>query len=490
LQQAHTTIAELSTGEQLGCSEPMTRHRWKICVLLFAATTLNYIDRQVLALLKPVLEDPRIGIGLTEVEYAAIVSIFSAAYAIGLLVAGRFVDRVGTRIGYAVALSFWTLASISHYFAGTHAVTGALHNSMAMLGRLLQHLPGVSSGHWVEVMENLSGAVICLAIARFALGLGQAGNFPAAIKAVAEWFPRKERALATGVFNSGTNIGATLAPFITGLILYRLGWRFTFLTTSVFAIIWLNLWLTMYRCPGEVRGVSPAELAYINQDTLPQVEIKIAWSRLTRFRQTWAFLLGKVLTDPVWWFYLYWLPGMLHARFGLTLMSMGLPLLTVYSSCTIGSLVGGWLPARLVARGWTVNRSRKSAMLLYALFMTPIMLIGRTQSLWGAVALISLATSAHQAWSANLFTLVSDMFPQRAVASVVGIGACGGSFSMMFVGLLIGLILTLTHGDYAPLFVMAGTVYLFAIAVIHLIVPKLQSVPIQELGSIQSTTCP
>lgn len=478
MQQAQTTVAELPTGEQLARSGPMTRYRWRICALLFIATTLNYMDRQVLALLKPTLEDPRVGIGLTEVQYAAIVSIFSAAYAIGLLVAGRFVDRVGTRIGYAVALSFWTLASMSHYFAGVPAVTGDLHYLVAMLGRLLRQLPGVGSGHWVAMIGNLSGAVICLAIARFALGLGQAGNFPAAIKAVAEWFPRKERALATGIFNSGTNIGATLAPFITAFVLYLLGWRFTFLTTSVFAIFWLVLWLTMYRRPGEVRSVSSSELAYINQDSVPRVENKIAWSRLTRYRQTWAFLLGKVLTDPIWWLYLYWLPGMLHARFGLTLMSMGLPLLAVYSSCSIGSLVGGWLPARLIARGWTVNRSRKSAMLLYALLMTPIMLIGRTRSMWEAVALIILATSAHQAWSANLFTLVSDMFPQRAVASVVGIGACGGSLAMMFFGLLVGLVLTLTHGNYTPLFVMAGTVYLFAIAVIHLIVPKLECVPI------------
>ncbi|MFZ1939789.1 MAG: MFS transporter [Terracidiphilus sp.] len=465
----------------------MTRYRWKICALLFVATTLNYMDRQVLALLKPTLEDPRTGIGLTEVEYAAIVSIFSAAYAIGLLVAGRFVDRVGTRIGYAVALSLWTLASMSHYFASVPVVTSALHGLMAILSRLLHHLPGAGSEHWITLLGNLSGAVIWLAIARFALGLGQAGNFPAAIKAVAEWFPRKERALATGIFNSGTNIGATLAPFITAFVLYRLGWRYAFLTTSVFAIIWLILWFTMYRRPGEVRSVSSSELAYINQDAAPQAEVKIAWSRLTRFRQTWAFLLGKVLTDPIWWFYLYWLPGMLHARFGLTLMSMGLPLLAVYGSCSIGSLVGGWLPARLIARGWSVNRSRKSAMLLYALLMTPIMLIGRAQTMWQAVALIILATSAHQAWSANLFTLVSDMFPQRAVASVVGIGACGGSLAMMFVGLLIGLVLTFTHGNYTPLFVIAGTVYIVAIAAIHLIVPKLQSVPIQQLGRIELT---
>jgi MFS transporter, ACS family, aldohexuronate transporter len=457
----------------------MTGYRWRICALLFFATTLNYMDRQVLALLKPTLEDPRIGIGLTEVEFAAIVSIFSAAYAIGLLVAGRFVDRMGTRIGYAVALSFWTLASAAHYLVGVHAVTGVLHSSMVALDHLLQHLPGAGAEHWVAMVGNLSGAVICLGIVRFALGLGEAGNFPAAVKAVAEWFPRKERAFATGIFNSGTNIGATLAPFTVAFVLYRLGWRYTFLTTSALATVWLILWLTMYRSPEEVSRVSLSELAYINQDALPLVESKIAWSRLVRYRQTWAFLLGKVFTDPIWWFYLYWLPGFLHERFGLTLMTMGMPLLIIYNSCSIGSIIGGWLPARLIARGWTVNRARKTAMLLYALLVTPIMLVGRTESMWKAVALICLATSAHQAWSANQFTLVSDMFPRRAVASVVGIGACGGSVSMMFFGLLIGLVLTLTHGNYAPVFLMAGTAYLFAIAVIHLIVPRLESVSIE-----------
>ena len=479
MEQTEISCIESSAIEHLVPAGSMTGYRWRVCALLFVATTLNYMDRQVLALLKPTLQDPRIGIGLTEVEFAAIVSIFSAAYAIGLLVAGRFVDWVGTRTGYAVALSFWTAASVSHYLVSVPAVTGALHSSMAMLALLLRYLPGIGSGHWVAMMGNLSGAVICLGITRFTLGLGEAGNFPAAIKAVAEWFPRKERALATGIFNSGTNIGATLAPFTVAFVLYRFGWRYAFFTTSIFAIVWLILWFTMYRRPEKVRSVSNSEFAYINQDTCPPAESKIAWSRLIRYRQTWAFLLAKVLTDPIWWFYLYWLPGFLHARFGLTLMSMGMPLLVVYNACSFGSIAGGWLPARLIARGWTVNRARKSAMFLYALLVMPIMLIGRADSILEAVALLSLATSAHQAWSANLFTLVSDMFPRRAVASVVGIGACGGSVSMMFFGLLIGLILTLTHGNYAPVFLMAGTAYLVAIATIHLFVPRLASISIE-----------
>lgn len=455
------------------------RYRWKICGLLFFATTLNYMDRQVLALLKPVLQDPTRGIGLTEVQFAAIVSIFSAAYAIGLLLAGNFVDKVGTRIGYAVAVAVWTIASISHSLVGIPAVAAMLHTAAAGLASLLRHVPGLSQSHSLDSLANLSGAVIGFAIVRFVLGLGEAGNFPSAIKAVAEWFPSKERALATGIFNSGTNIGATLAPFAVGFLLYRLGWRYAFLATSAFAAIWLVLWLTIYRSPSESRGVSSSELLYINSDPA-QMSTKIPWSHLLRHRQTWAFLAGKVLTDPIWWFYLYWLPGYLNANFGLTITKMGLPLLVIYNVCTVGSIFGGWLPARFIARGWTVNRARKTAMLFYAVAITPIVFIGRAHTLWGAVALISLATAAHQAWSANLFTLTSDMFPRRAIASVVGIGACGGSVAMMFFGLFIGFVLQMTHGNYLPVFLIAGSAYLVAISIIHLLVPRLAVVAIDE----------
>jgi ACS family hexuronate transporter-like MFS transporter len=471
------TTKNLSATETAPVVEPVVDtkiggYRWNICGLLFFATTLNYMDRQVLALLKPILQSPVRGIGLTEVQFAAIVSIFSAAYAIGLLLAGKFIDRVGTRIGYAFALIIWTLASIGHSLAGVGAVTGPLHMFALSLASLLRHIPGLSSAHWITSMANLSGAIIAFGIARFVLGLGEAGNFPAAIKAVAEWFPSKERALATGIFNSGTNIGATLAPFAVGFLLYRLGWQYAFLTTSVFAIVWLILWLTLYRSPGENPRVSAAELAYINSGGI-QATSKIAWARLFPHRQTWAFLLGKVFTDPIWWFYLYWLPGFLNARFGLSITGMGLPLLVIYNVCTVGSVFGGWLPARFIAMGWSVNRARKTAMLLYAITITPIMLVGRVHTLWQAVSLISLATAAHQAWSANLWTLSSDMFPRRAVASVAGIGACGGSISMMLFGLFIGFVLQITHGNYAPVFLLAGSAYLIAIAVIHLLVPRL-----------------
>jgi len=454
----------------------MGGYRWKICALLFYATTLNYMDRQVLALLKPTLQDPVRGIGLTEVQFAAIVSTFSAAYALGLLLAGPFIDRVGTRIGYAVALIIWTLASIAHSCVGSPSVTAPLHTLVAAGASSLHPLPGLGSAKWISSIANHSGAVVGFGIVRFILGLGEAGNFPAAIKAVAEWFPRKERALATGIFNSGTNIGATLAPFAVGFLLYRFGWRFAFLATSLFALIWLILWFTTYRNPAEHPRVTFAEFAYINGG-VKEVTSKITWSRLLVHRQTWAFLAGKVITDPIWWFYLYWLPGFLNARFGLS----RLPLLIIYNVCTFGSIFGGWLPTRFISFGWSVNRARKTAMFLYAVAITPIILVGRVHSLWQAVAIISLATAAHQAWSANLFTLVSDMFPRSAVASVVGIGACGGSVSMMFFGLFIGLILQLTHGSYVPIFLIAGFAYLIAIAIIHLLAPALKEVAIESL---------
>jgi ACS family hexuronate transporter-like MFS transporter len=460
-----------ATGNGIG------RYRWGICGLLFFATTLNYMDRQVLALLKPTLQNPVHGIGLTEIQFAGIVAIFSAAYAIGLLIAGPFIDRVGTKIGYAVALSVWTLASMSHALVSFRFVSGPLQLSVRWLSDLLTHFPMLHSSASVADLGKLSGAVVGFGMARFVLGLGEAGNFPAAIKATAEWFPKKERALATGIFNSGTNIGATVAPFIIGFILYRFAWQWAFVATSGFAALWLVLWLSTYTSPQKASRLSATELAYIHSDP-PEPTTKIPWSRLLPHRQTWAFVLGKVLTDPIWWFYLYWLPGFLNAKYGLTVTKMGLPLLVIYNVCTIGSVFGGWLPARFVAMGWSLNRARKTAMFLYALAVVPIIFVGRVHTLWQAVALISLATAAHQAWSANLFTLVSDVFPRRAVASVVGIGACGGSVAMMFFGVFIGVILQVTHGNYVPVFLIAGSAYLVAFAVIQSLVPKLGTVSI------------
>jgi ACS family hexuronate transporter-like MFS transporter len=450
-------------------------YRWKICGLLFYATTINYMDRQVLALLKPTLQSSTAGIGLTEVQYAAIVSIFSAAYAIGLLLAGNFIDRVGTRTGYAAVLGLWSVAAASHTLVKFTAVTSSLHAVFQAIAHALSFIPIFRGTGWLNDMGNLSGAVIGFGVARFVLGLGEAGNFPAAIKTVAEWFPSKERAFATGIFNSGCNIGATVAPFLVGFIVYRFGWQYAFLATSALSLTWLALWLASYRAPQDEPRLSAAELAYIQSDPAPPgTGARVSWASLLRHRQTWAFLAGKVMTDPIWWFYLYWLPGFLNTRYGLSITGMGLPLLVIYNVSTVGSVFGGWLPARFIDLGWTLNRARKTAMLLYAIAVVPIVFAGNVHSVWSAVALISLATAAHQAWSANLFTLVSDMFPRHAVASVVGIGASGGSTAMMFFGLFIGFILQTAHGNYVPVFLIAGSSYLLAIGSIQLLAPRLE----------------
>ncbi len=462
-------------GSPVLLAGPIGNYRWIICGLLFFATTLNYMDRQVLALLLPTLQDPVKGIGLTQVQYGMIVSIFSFAYAIGLLLSGNIIDRIGTKKGYAAAVMLWSFAALCHFFVTVPAITNKLGSAAHLLARLLLPVPLIGHSSWIANIGILSGAVVGFGIVRFLLGLGESGNFPAAVKTTAEWFPRKERALATGIFNSGTNIGATIAPFLVGFVVLRFGWHYAFLTTGFFAAVWLVLWLTIYSPPEKDTHVSPAELAYINSDP-PESTEKIPWARLFPHRQTWAYLCGKMLTDPIWWFYLYWLPGFLFAKYGLSITAMGLPLLIIYNTCTIGSVFGGWLPGKLLSMGWTVNRARKTSMLIYACGMIPIIFIGRAPNIWVAIALISLATSSHQAWSCNLFTLASDMFPRRAVASIVGIGGFGGSCAMMVFGTFVGFVLKMTNNNYVPLFILAGSAYLVAILTIHLLVPKLSPV--------------
>lgn len=449
------------------------RYRWTICALLFFASTLNYMDRSVLGLLLPTLQKlPPDGIGLTQVQYGMIVSIFSFAYALGYLVAGNFVDRVGTKKGYAVAVTIWTAAAMSHFLVTVPAIANNLGAGAQALARFLSRIPLIGQGAWIANVAAVSGAVIGFGIARFVLGLGECGNFPAAIKTVAEWFPKKERALATGIFNSGTNIGAMIAPFLVGFLVIRFGWRYAFLGTSFFAIVWLVLWLYIYRRPEEHPKVSPAELAYINNDP-PESATTVRWASLLVHRQTWAFLVGKLMTDPIWWFFLFWLPGFLFTKFHLSITRMGLPLVIIYNACTVGSILGGWLPAKFISMGWNLNKARKTSMFIYACLITPIMFAGSTNNIWVAVALISLATATHQAWSANLFTLTSDMFPRRAVASVVGIGGFGGSMAMMFFGTFVGYLLQLTNNNYVPVFVLSGSAYLVAFLFIHLLAPKL-----------------
>jgi ACS family hexuronate transporter-like MFS transporter len=406
------------------------RRRWLICALLFFAMTINYTDRQVLGLLAPLLQ---VKIGWSEEQYASIVRAFLIAYAVGPLLMGWFTDRFGARIGYAVSAAVWSLAAASHSLART-----------------------------------VSG----FRIARFALGLGESGNFPAAVKTIAEWFPKKERALATGIFNSGTNAGATIAPLIVPWIAMRLGWQFAFLFTGAFSAVWIVCWLTLYREPQEDRRLSPAELNYILSDNVGPAR-HMSWLSLLVHRQCWAFVLGKSLTDPVWWFFLFWLPKFFSTVHGVSLMGLGLPLVVIYNSATLGSIFGGWLPERFLNAGWQINRARKVAMLICAGAVVPVMLAARIHSLWGGIAIISLAVAAHQGWSSNLFTLASDLFPKNAVASVVGMGSCGGALGGAMIATLTGFLLQLTH-SYLPIFFIAGIIYLLALLVIHALAPRLR----------------
>lgn len=406
------------------------RYRWRICALCFFATTINYVDRQVLGVLAPELQ--RV-IGWNEIEYSNLVNAFQAAYAIGLLVAGGFMDRVGTRIGYAVAIGVWSVATV---------------------GTALVH------------------TVLGFGVARFVLGIGESGNFPASIKTVAEWFPKKERALATGIFNSGANIGAVVAPIVVPWLTVHYGWQAAFLVTGSLSALWLIPWLIMYRPPQQHPRLSKAELNYILSDP-PEPSEKIPWVKLLAHRQTWAFVIGKFMTDPIWWFIMFWLPKFLNSRYGLSLTELGWPLVIVYNMSTIGSVAGGWLSARFLKHGWTMNRSRKTAMLICALTVTPIMFAATASHLWMAVALVGLATASHQGWSANLFTLPSDMFPKRAVGSVVGIGGFGGAIGGMVIATFTGFVLQFT-GSYVPMFIIAGTVYLIALAIIQWLTPRLE----------------
>jgi MFS transporter, ACS family, aldohexuronate transporter len=439
---------------------PAGRYRWVICSLLFFATTINYIDRQVVSLLGPTLSAE---FGWSDLDYSHIIFNFTLAYAIGLLAVGPLIDRLGTKIGFALAISFWSLAAIGHAVA--HLYNGPAIPSIDI---------SASTGF---AFVSLVGTVAGFSLARFALALGEAGNFPASIKATAEWFPKKERALATGVFNSGTNVGALVAPLVVPWITLTWGWAWAFIITGALGFIWLAAWLLIYRPPREHPSVSKAELDYIESDPVESVE-PIAWRRLLPHRQTWAFVAGKFLTDPIWWLYLYWVPDFLHKAHHIDLKGSALPIFVIYQIATIGSVAGGWLPARLMAKGWTLNRARKTAMLVPALCVLPIVFAPRVSSMWLAVALIGLAAAAHQAWSANLFTFSSDMFPKRAVGSVVGIGGMGGAVGGMFIALAVGQILTATGGSYVIIFAMAGTAYLLAFGVINLLVPTIKPVTI------------
>jgi ACS family hexuronate transporter-like MFS transporter len=314
--------------------------------------------------------------------------------------------------------------------------------------------------------------VISFAAARFALGLGEAGNFPSAIKTVAEWFPRRERALATGIFNSGSNIGAIVAPLLVPVVATLWGWQAAFLCTGLLSALWLIAWLLTYRTPEQHPGMSAAELAYIRSDA-DEPPTRLPWMQILRYRQAWAFIAAKFMTDPIWWFFLFWLPKFLHAEYGLTLLELGAPLIAIFVCADVGSIAGGWLAGRLIRRGWSVNRARKSAMAACALAVVPIVFAAGADNLWLAVALIGLATAGHQGWSANVFTLASDLFPRAAVASVVGVGGFAGAVGGMLIANFVGFLLQAT-GSYVPVFLVAGSAYLLALAVVHVLAPRLE----------------
>ncbi|MGE7774117.1 MFS transporter [Chitinophaga sp. NPDC101104] len=420
------------------------RYRWRICALLFFATTINYIDRQVIGILKPVLEKE---FNWTESQYGEIVMVFSACYAFGLLIFGRFVDKVGTKVGYSVSIIIWSIAAMAHALAKSTFGFGA---------------------------------------ARAVLGLGEAGNFPVAIKSVAEWFPKKERAFATGIFNSGANIGAVLAPAVVPWLANAYGWQEAFIWTGVVGFIWLIFWIVMYEIPARHKKITKAEYEYIHSDQVDDsgTKQKVPWLKLFGIRQTWAFVFGKLLTDPIWWFFLFWLPSYFSTTFKLDMKNLGLPLIIVYTATTVGSIGGGYLSSWFIKRGMPVFKARKTAMFIFAICVLPIMTARFTDNMWVAVALISLAAAAHQAWSANIFTTASDMFPRFALSSVVGIGGMAGSLGGMLFPIVVGALLDHykalgnINAGYNILFLICGVMYLLAWIMMHIFAPKMEQVEI------------
>lgn len=420
-----------------GRASPKAGHfRWIICTLLLLGVTKNYMDRQVLGVLKTTLQHE---FGWSEIDYSNLVFAFQAAYAAGLVTMGRVVDRLGTRVGYALAMVFWSLASMAHAIGGS-------------LGSFI--------------------------VARSALGLGEAGVFPASIKAVAEWFPKRERAMATGIFNAGTNAGAIVTPLIVPWITLHWGWRWAFVITGILGFLWLAFWLRLYRKPDQHPRVGKEELAYICSDPAESVT-RVKWSSLLPFRQTWTFATAKFMTDPIWWFYLFWIPDFLQRRHGLALMQIGVPIMVIYVISDVGSVMGGWLSSWLIGRGQSVNAARKLTLLLCALCVLPIVFAYRIDNTWEAVFLVGLAAAGHQGFSANLFTLTSDMFPSQAVGSVVGIGGMAGAVGGMFIAKVVGYVLQST-GSYMVPFLIAGSAYFIALAAIQILSPKLESAKFVE----------
>jgi ACS family hexuronate transporter-like MFS transporter len=421
----------------------MGNYRWVVCALLFFATTINYIDRQVIGLLKPTLETE---FHWTEVDYGYIVMAFASMYALGYVIFGGIIDKVGSKMGYGISVLVWSIAAMLH-----------------------------------AVVKSTLG----FGMVRGLLGLSEAGNFPAGVKAVAEWFPKKERALATGIFNSGTSIGAVVAPLLVPWILGVYGWRQAFWITGSLGFFWLVFWLIFYEIPSKQIRLKQAEFDFIHSDNEPEIQkgvIKLKWKQLLCLRQTWVFIVGKVLTDPIWWFFLFWLPAYFAETFDLDLTKPSLHLAVVYVATTFGSIGGGYLSSYFITRGWPVLKARKTTLLIAAIAVTPIFLAKYATDIWVAVAIISLATAAHQAWSANIFTIVSDIVPKKAVSSVVGIGGMSGSVASTLFPLMVGLLLAYykalgnIKAGYNVLFIICGCAYLLAWIIIQLLTKRMKPI--------------
>ncbi|HEY2357142.1 MAG TPA: MFS transporter [Phenylobacterium sp.] len=417
-----------------GQAAAVGRYRWVIVGLLFTAMVINYVDRQTIGFLKGDLSKQ---FGWNETNYADLVFWFQGAYAISYLAFGRIVDRIGARWGFGLAFLIWQIAHISHAAA-----------------------------------RSLSGFIG----ARIFLGVGEAGAFPGGLKAVTQWFPKKERAFATGLFNAGTNIGAIVTPLIIPAVVLAWGWRAAFIVTGLGGLLWLPIWLLVYRTPREAKNLSAAELAHIESDPADVVE-SIPWTRLLRVRETWAYAIGKFLIDPIWWMFLFWLPDFMQKRHGLDLKTFGPPIVAIYLLSDVGSVIGGWASSRLIQRGWTINRARKTTMLVCALLATPVAFAAFTDNLWLAVGIIGLATAAHQGFSATLYTLPSDVFPRSAVGSVVGIGGMIGAIGGMVMSKYAGFVLD-KLGTYTPIFVVAASAYILALTAVHLLAPKMEPVKV------------
>jgi ACS family hexuronate transporter-like MFS transporter len=424
-------------------------YRWLVVVLLFFATTINYLDRQIIGLLKPLLEKE---FNWSETDFARIVMAFTAAYAIGLLISGGVIDRVGTKIGFAVAIVVWSIAGMSH---------------------------------------ALARSVLGFSVARIALGIGEAGNFPAAVKTVAEWFPTKERGLATGIFNAGTSVGVVMALLIVPWILVRYGWQEVFWITGALGFVWLLFWLIFYEIPSKQKRLSKEEYEYIiegqEQPDAATSRKPIRWQKLFTFPQTWAYITGKALIDPIYWFFLFWLPSYFSSTFSLDLRKPSLELMVIYAATTIGSVGGGYFSSWLIKRGWPTLKARKASLLLFALLEVSIIVAQFASSAWVAVALISLAVAVHQAWATNVFTMASDMFPKEAVSSVVGIGGMAGAVGGILFPMLVGTLLdsykaagNLT-GGYNLLFTVCGFTYLITLSIMHYLTRGGKKVELREI---------